>query len=85
MLLPPDQLAADESEPYDVPRGTCPRCGSNDVRHLIIGLPAGPEPMSGTPEWVDWVGCVHPGHDRECDHCGLVWSIADPSRAATSR
>lgn len=76
MMLSPDHLATDDFEPYDVPRGTCPQCGSNDVRHLIIGLPAGPEPMNNTPQWVVWVGCVPPGHNRECDQCGLAWVSA---------
>ena len=46
MMLPPDDFDADDFEPYDVPRGSCPRCGSNDIRHLVIGLPVGPEPMN---------------------------------------
>lgn len=62
---------------HDVPRGICPRCGSDDVRHLAIGMPAGPEVTSGTPPWVSWVGCVHPGHDRECDACGEAWSASN--------
>ena len=84
MMLPPDDLDAEDFEPYDVPRGSCPRCGSNDIRHLLIGLPAGPEPMNSTPVWVEWVGCVHPGHDRECDSCGFAWTLADPSAHAIS-
>jgi hypothetical protein len=79
MMSPPDEFAGDAVESYDSPRGTCPRCGGGEVRHLIIGLPAGPEPMSRTPTWVDWVGCSHPGHDRECDTCGLLWGLADQS------
>ena len=42
--------------------------------HLIIGLPANLDDMTGTPGWVDWVGCLHPGYDRRCDECGLAWS-----------
>jgi hypothetical protein len=76
MLMPPE-LAGRGVEPYDVPRGTCPRCGSGDVRHLVIGMPALPESMSATPDWVEWVGCLHPGHDRECDACGLDWTVED--------
>ncbi len=41
MMLPPDEFDHADFKPYHVPRGTCPRCGSNDIRHLIIGLPAG--------------------------------------------
>ena len=74
MMLPPDEFDEVEIEPYDVPRGVCPRCGSSEVRHIVIGLPAGPEVMEGTPEWVAWVGCDHPGYDRECHPCGLAWT-----------
>jgi len=49
MMLPPDEFDNADFKPYAVPRGTCPRCGSNDIRHLIIGLPAGPEPVNSTP------------------------------------
>ena len=28
--------------------------------------------MTG-PDWVSWVGCVHPGFDRSCAECGLTW------------
>lgn len=55
-------------------RGTCPRCGSGEVAHLVIGMPAGPDVMQDGPEWEVWVGCVHPGHDRECRACGVVWT-----------
>lgn len=65
----------------DTLRGTCPVCGSGEVRHLVIGMPAGPDLMDDDPEWVVWVGCVHPGHDRECDACGAVW-IDDGPRVA---
>ena len=60
MLMPPE-LAGRGVEPYDVPRGTCPRCGSGDVRHLVIGMPALPESMSATPDWVEWWGACTPG------------------------
>jgi hypothetical protein len=40
----------------------------------VVGLPVGPEVMEGTPEWVVWVGCDHPGHDRECHQCDLAWT-----------
>ena len=76
MLLPPE-LDGHEVAPYSRPRGTCPRCGSGDVNHLVIGMPALPESMDSTPDWVEWVGCIHPGHDRECDGCGLAWSGTD--------
>ena len=72
MILPSDGDAA-AVQSYDLPRGTCPVCGSGDVRHLVIGLPADPEPAASSPQWVDWVGCLHPGYDRECDGCGFQW------------
>jgi hypothetical protein len=80
-MFPPSELDRHVIEPYDVPRGTCPRCGSGDVQHLLVGMPAWPESMDRTPDWVEWVGCIHPGHDRECDHCGLAWSGEDPRPA----
>jgi hypothetical protein len=72
-MLPPD--GADEA-PYDFPRGTCPSCGSGAVIHLVIGMPSGPDVMDGDPEWVQWVGCVHPGYNRECNSCGVTWTFA---------
>ena len=74
MSIMSDAVYGRELEPYDLPRGTCPRCGSGDVRHLMIGDPTHPESMDITPNWVEWVGCIHPGHDRECDGCGLDWT-----------
>jgi hypothetical protein len=75
MLLRSDELDG-QIEPYDLPRGDCPGCGSGDVGHLWIGMPALPGSMDATPDWVEWVGCEHPGHDRECDDCGLTWTAA---------
>ncbi len=71
LTLPPDDL---EPEPDDVPRGICPTCGSGDITHLVIGMPLGPDVMQRDPDWVHWVGCVHPGYDRECGSCGATWS-----------
>lgn len=72
MILPSD--GADEAS-YEVPRGTCPSCGSGSVIHLVIGMPSGPDVMDGAPEWVQWVGCVHPGYNRECSSCGVTWTF----------
>lgn len=69
-MLPPGGA---EQSPYDLPRGTCPTCGSDDVIHLVIGMPSGPDVMDGDAEWVHWVGCVHPGYNRECRSCGVTW------------
>lgn len=75
------------SEPYRVPRGTCPKCGSSDVIHLIIGLPMDPEAGAGDPDWVHWIGCVHPGYARECITCGSNWiaSQAEPAQPSQPR
>jgi hypothetical protein len=72
-MAPPGAPAA----AYAVERGTCPRCGSVEVARLAIGLPAGP-PDPGTPSWVVFVGCCHPGHDRGCRACGLEWTAGTP-------
>lgn len=75
MTYSPDVIAGPWPEPYGLPRGTCPRCGSADVRHLVAGLPGTPEWTGGsTPEWVDGVGCLLPLHNRECDGCSLEWT-----------
>lgn len=85
MVLPLDELDGHEVQSHDIPRGTCPRCGSRDIRHLLIGRPAGLKPMNSTQDWVAWVGCVHLEYDRECDDCGLAWSNADPSGPVVPR
>ena len=69
-----DAAYGHEPEPYDVPRGTCPSCGSRAVKHLVIGYLEHPESMETTPAWVEWVGCMHPGYNRECRRCRLTWS-----------
>jgi hypothetical protein len=74
MLPPPSGFEDLEVEPYDVPRGTCPRCGSGNVRHLVAGVRGAPEWTEGsTPDWVDGVGCCLPLENRECDQCGWAW------------
>jgi hypothetical protein len=59
---------------HDIARDTCPFCGSSEVTHLVIGMPAGPDAGAGDPEWVAWVGCVHPGYTRRCESCGSTWT-----------
>ena len=76
MTIRRDDGKADEESAYDVPRGTCPACGGSEIRHLVIGLPADPGPLASTPTWVEWVGCLHPGYDRECERCGVQWDSA---------
>jgi len=63
-----------EREPYSVERGTCVFCGSGEVVHLVIGMPLGPVDPDLHPEWVHWVGCIHPGYARECRTCGARWT-----------
>lgn len=78
----PDEIDPDDTErdveSYDVPRGTCPRCRSRRVTHLLIGDRSGPLPPGAFPAWVDWVGCAHPGYDRRCTACGNAWD-SEPS------
>ncbi|GAA2470902.1 hypothetical protein GCM10009858_05240 [Terrabacter carboxydivorans] len=77
-MIPPAGTDADEAMAYDLPRGSCPACGVGEVRHLVIGLPGDPDAVTNSPAWVEWVGCMHPGHDRECERCGLTWISEDP-------
>ena len=59
-------------------RGTCPRCGSDQVVHVVFGLPA-PGAAERAPEWVEFAGCVvwpNPP-DRRCEHCGHAWSSTE--------
>ncbi|WP_343989907.1 hypothetical protein [Nocardioides dubius] len=37
-------------------------------------MPASSDDVEGSPEWERWVGCIHPGYDRECRTCGATWS-----------
>ncbi|MFB9730858.1 hypothetical protein [Ornithinimicrobium kibberense] len=71
------ELLAARGGRLDLPgaRGTCPECHSLDVRHHVLGMPAGPCPV----EWVDQLGCVvgHAATQRTCEHCGHGW---DPGR-----
>jgi rRNA maturation protein Nop10 len=56
-------------------RGTCPRCGSGDVIHVVHGMPA-PFELEWAPQWVEFAGCVVDGEltTRRCDHCGARWN-----------
>lgn len=75
--MPPPWLEGSSSADewlYDVVRGRCPRCDSGAVGHLIIGEPVYPDALGATPDWVCWVGCVHPGYNRSCEACGLTWT-----------
>jgi hypothetical protein len=78
MPIMSDAIYEPDPEPYDVPRGTCPECGSGAVRHHVIGMPAHPEVMETAPAWVEFEGCVHPGYTRSCRACGLHWTDEEP-------
>jgi hypothetical protein len=59
------------------PRGTCPRCQSSKVTHIVIGMPDFGE-VESAPSWVDFAGCVvHSSDDRRCDGCGKTWCTDD--------
>lgn len=66
----------------------CPACGSGDVTHVDVGMPADPEEA---PPWVQFGGCVINGGEktRSCAACHHAWSevvIAEPVRTvATGR
>lgn len=77
--LPREARVIEPQEPCDAVRGTCPRCGTADVLRLVIGMPAQPGDGGTAPDWVRWVGCVHPGHDRECRSCGTRWVADGPA------
>jgi hypothetical protein len=65
----------DVSEEYSSEaRGVCPRCGSGNVIHLLIGLLAAPAFPGQVPDWVRPVGCIHPGYTRVCSDCGNTWT-----------
>jgi hypothetical protein len=73
IALPPNREELWPGVPYEVPRGTCPRCGSDQVVHMIIGLLASGPDRLRVPSWACLLGCVHPGFDRSCAECGHTW------------
>lgn len=60
-------------------RGSCPNCGSRDVKHIVFGYPSDP---GSAPSWVRFGGCVFIGvpNDRLCEACCNSW-VADKSVA----
>ena len=64
-----DQLWRDHLE--RVFRGVCPACGSGDVTHILIGMPAGPPDYP----WIELAGCVVGDgmSTRRCENCGHAW------------
>ena len=71
-ILPPELGDPGYIAAYDVPRGTCPRCSTDQIVHLVIGMSTSDE-VTTDEDWVSWVGCIHPGFDRSCAECGLTW------------
>lgn len=57
-------------------RGTCPRCGGDQVLHHVIGMPM-LEAYESSPSWVLWEGCVGMGPERECQECEHGWQPED--------
>lgn len=55
-------------------RGTCPRCGGPDVRHIVYGLRVTFGDAVPDPEWIVNRGCMALDHDRECEACGHAWA-----------
>jgi hypothetical protein len=37
-------------------------------------MPAQSADWGSGPDWVEWLGCVHPGYDRRCALCGQAWT-----------
>ena len=68
-----DEFEDDGDDPVAASRGTCPSCGSGEVTHLAIGMPDAEAFDEDVPEWVERVGCIHPGYDRSCASCGATW------------
>ena len=59
------------------PRGHCPRCGSEQVRHIVLGEPR-PFEVATAPDWVEFAGCIFESFDdRACEGCGLRWQTDD--------
>jgi hypothetical protein len=53
-------------------RGSCPNCGSRDVKHIVFGYPSDP---GSAPSWVRFGGCAFIGvpNDRLCEACCHSW------------
>lgn len=61
-------------------RGTCPRCGGDQLLHHVIGMPL-LEAHESSPDWVHWAGCTGLGPDRQCLECTHTWWADDVGRA----
>lgn len=70
---PPLSLPSGDWEP----RGTCPACHSEEVTHIVIGMPDF-DLMQLAPSWVEFAGCVvDSSADRRCESCGRTWQAQD--------
>lgn len=57
-------------------RGSCPRCGSDQVLHRVIGMPLA-DAVDSAPSWVSWEGCTGFAPERECLSCTHSWWESD--------
>jgi len=73
MSISRDAVFGYEPEPYDVPRGNCPRCGSGRVKHHVFGYPVDPQALDDLPTWVEHEGCLRRPWNRSCATCGTTW------------
>lgn len=76
ILEPSDDVPPADSPEHRWERGTCPRCGGDQVLLHVIGMPSHGA-MESSPPWVVWEGCTGLGPDRECDGCGNSWWADD--------
>ena len=85
MMIHPEEADPEKGVGAEISwqRGTCPRCGSDQVIHHVIGMPVAGA-MESSPPWVVWEGCVGLGPERECRACEHAWSPADVGFAEES-
>lgn len=91
MILPEQDPRTDSwKDPWKArSRGTCPACGSREVRHTVYGMPS-PQAYDSAPSWIDFGGCCPVvGGNRSCETCQSTWTHlerpgdgADPRRTA---
>jgi hypothetical protein len=60
--------------------GACPRCGGDDVLHIVYGL-VGAHAADEAPAWVRFAGCAVQPENRVCQTCGHEWYDDQPSPA----
>lgn len=52
-------------------RGSCLKCGSENVSHHYLGMPDF-DMVQLAPHWVSW-SCVSGPQDRSCEDCDFLW------------